>query len=103
MSCKFKSIIFILLCVKKRLTQNTRAKPSRKTKSKGNHLKNLQNRIEIKTEYEQTSTSNTNANNSNPNIHTASTMSASHANEQKKQQNLIANELAAKKFDKSSV
>lgn len=41
-----------------RLTQGTRAKPSRKTKSKGNHLKNLQNRIEIKNEYEQTQSIN---------------------------------------------
>lgn len=41
-----------------RLTQGTRAKPSRKTKSKGNHLKNLQNRIEIKQEYEQSPSSN---------------------------------------------
>ena len=30
-----------------------RAKPCRKAKSKGNHLKNLHNRIEIKNEYEQ--------------------------------------------------
>ncbi|CAF0713391.1 unnamed protein product [Brachionus calyciflorus] len=37
----------------KRLTQEARARPHRKTKSKGNHLKNLQNRIEIKNEYEQ--------------------------------------------------
>ena len=37
----------------KRLTQESRARPHRKTKSKGNHLKNLQNRIDIKNEYEQ--------------------------------------------------
>lgn len=30
-----------------------RAKPCRKAKSKGNHLKNLHSRIEIKNEYEQ--------------------------------------------------
>ena len=35
------------------MTQGARPKPSRKTKSKGNHLKNLHNRIEIKNEYEQ--------------------------------------------------
>jgi hypothetical protein len=38
------------------LTQESRAKPQRKTKAKGNHLKNLSNRVAVKNEYEQTTT-----------------------------------------------
>lgn len=50
-----KFFISINLYEKKklRLTHGVRPKPSRKTKSKGNHLKNLHNRIEIKNDYEQ--------------------------------------------------
>ena len=41
-----------------RLTQTVRAKPSRNTRSKGNHLKNLQQRMEIRNEYEQVTSIN---------------------------------------------
>jgi hypothetical protein len=41
-----------------RLTQTVRAKPSRNTRSKGNHLKNLQQRMEIRNDYEQVNTIN---------------------------------------------
>jgi hypothetical protein len=81
-----------------RLTQGTRAKPSRKAKSKGNHLKNMQNRIEIQNEYEQQSMIATTP----PASSTGSFLTQQQY--QQKQQNLIANELATnKKFDKSSV
>lgn len=36
-----------------RLTQGSRAKPARKTKSKGNHLKSLQSRTEVSTDYDE--------------------------------------------------
>jgi hypothetical protein len=66
-----------------RLTQGVRAKPSRKTKSKGNHLKNLQQRIEIKNDYQQQQQQNT---------------SQPAANSE-----LINNLMSHKKFNKSSV
>lgn len=86
-----------------RLTQGTRAKPSRKTKSKGNHLKNMQNRIEIQNDYGQQQQQSTISTTPPP---TSSTLSylTQQQQYQQKQQNLIANELATnKKFDKSSV
>jgi hypothetical protein len=68
-----------------------RAKPSRKTKSKGNHLKNLQNRIEIKNEYEQ--------------VHVSMPESApTPGNVNSQQQSMLVNELANhRKFEKSTV
>ena len=46
------NLYFKIFFILKRLTQGTRAKPVRKAKSKGNHLKNLQNRPEVKSEYD---------------------------------------------------
>ena len=78
-----------------------RAKPSRKTKSKGNHLKNLQNRIDIKNEYEQVHVPI-------PETPTTATISTSTASiqlqQQQQYQNLLVSELTNhRKFEKSTV
>jgi hypothetical protein len=81
-----------------------RAKPSRKTKSKGNHLKNLQSRIDIKNEYEQVHVPMAESSSSvvppSQQQQQQSTMSAVNV----QQQSLLVSELANhRKFEKSTV
>ena len=71
-----RKFIFLSFLFMHRLTHGVRARQKRKTKPKGNHLKNLSNRIELRNEYEQhtvvedlpSNETNRNADNNNKSI-----------------------------------